>query len=160
MQQILGGPDKYAGSHEKIAQAIRRHCTFSPLELQRLFEITIFNFAIGNGDAHRKNFSLLTSKDDIIALSPTYDLVSSRLVIPAESDELALTINGKRNHLRRTDFITFADHPGIVPDYTERKIAGLLSLRGRFTEMIAASQLSPDLRNRLTEILTNRLDRL
>ena len=160
MQQILGGPDKYAGSHEQIAQVVRRHCTFSPLELQRLFELTIFNFAIGNGDAHRKNFSLLTSVDGTIALSPAYDLVSSRLAIPAEKEELALTVNGKRSQLQRADFIAFADHLSITPGYSERKIAGLLTLRGGLTEMIAASQLSPDMRDRLSGILSDRLDRL
>lgn len=160
MQQILGGPDKYAGSHEQIAQAVRQHCTFVPLELQRMFELTIFNFAIGNGDAHRKNFSLLTSQDGTIALSPAYDLVSSRLAIPAESYELALTVNGKRNRLRRVDFLAFADHLRIAPRYAERKIADLLGLHAAFTDVIAASQLSPDLREGLSEILTDRLDRL
>ncbi len=160
MQQILGGPDKYAGSHEQIAQAVRQHCTFVPLELQRLFEVTIFNFAIGNGDAHRKNFSLLTSEDGTIALSPAYDLVSSRLAIPAESSELALTVNGKRNSLHRADFLAFADHLAIAPEYAERKTGDLLNLRGKFTEMIAESRLSPELRHRLSGILTDRLDRL
>jgi serine/threonine-protein kinase HipA len=160
MQQILGGPDKYAGSHEQIAQAVRRHCTFIPLELQRLFELVIFNFAVGNGDAHRKNFSLLTRDDGIIALSPAYDLVSSRLAIPAESDELALTVTGKRSSLHRADFLAFAAHLSIAPDYAGRKIADLLNLHGEFTEMIAASRLSPDLRDRLSGVLTDRLHRL
>ncbi|MCC5828079.1 MAG: HipA domain-containing protein [Phycisphaeraceae bacterium] len=160
MHQLLGGPDKYAGSHEQIAAAIRDHCTFAPLELQRLFESTIFNFAIGNGDAHRKNFSLLTSEDGTIALSPTYDLVSSRLAIPAESDELALTVNGKRNRLRRADFLAFADHCGIAPEYAERKLTDLLALHETFNDMIAASQLSNDLRDGLANIIAIRLDRL
>ncbi len=160
MHQILGGPDKYAGSHEQIAAAIREHCTFAPLELQRLFELTIFNFAIGNGDAHRKNFSLLTSEDGTIALSPAYDLVSSRLTIPAESDELALTVNGKRNRLRRADFLAFAEHCGIAPAYSQRKLADLLALHETFNEVTAASQLSADLREGLTGLLATRLDRL
>lgn len=160
MQQILGGPDKYAGSHEQIAQAVRRHCTFVPLELQRLFEVVIFSFAIGNGDAHRKNFSLLTSEDGTIALSPAYDLVSSRLAIPTESDELALTVNRKHNRLRRADFLSFAEHISIARDYAERQIAKLWNLRDTFEEMIGASALSSDLRDRLSEILTDRLDRL
>ncbi len=160
MHQILGGPDKYAGSHEQIAAAIRDHCTFAPLELQRLFESTIFNFAIGNGDAHRKNFSLLTSEDGTIALSPAYDLMSSRLAIPAESDELALTVNGKRNRLRRADFLAFADHCGIAPEYAERKLADLLALHETFNDMITASQLSNDLRDGLANIISARLERL
>ena len=160
MQQILGGPDKYAGSHEQVAQAVREHCTFIPLELQRLFEITIFNFSIGNGDAHRKNFSLLTSEDGTVALSPAYDLVSSRLAIPNENGELALTVSGKRNRLQRADFLAFADHLAITPDYAEQKIAEMLNLRGEFIQMIAASTLSPELRERLSGILADRLDRL
>ncbi len=160
MHQIIGGPDKYAGSHEQIAQAIRQHCTFAPLELQRLFEVTIFNFTVGNGDAHRKNFSLLTSEDGTIALSPVYDLVSSRLAIPAESDELALTVNGRRNRLRCADFRALAEHLDIASSYAERKIADLLGLQGTFTEMITASQLSDALRNELAQIITDRLDRL
>ena len=65
MQQLLGGPDKYQGSHEQIAKAIKAHCSFPPLELQKLFEVTIFNFAIGNGDAHKKNFSFLTRDNQL-----------------------------------------------------------------------------------------------
>jgi serine/threonine-protein kinase HipA len=160
MQQILGGPDKYAGSHEQVAQAVREHCTFIPLELQRLFELTILNFSIGNGDAHRKNFSLLTSEDGTVALSPAYDLVSSRLAIPNERDELALTVSGKRNRLQRADFLAFADHLAITPNYAEQKIAEMLNLRGEFIQMIAASTLSSELRERLSGILANRLDRL
>jgi serine/threonine-protein kinase HipA len=160
IHQILGGPDKYGGSHEQIAQAIRQHCTFAPLELQRLFEVTIFNFTIGNGDAHRKNFSLLTSDDGTIALSPAYDLVSSRLAIPAESDEMALTVNGKRNRLRRADFRALAEHLDIASPYAERKIGDLLDLQATFTEMITSSQLSDALRDGLAQIITDRLDRL
>ena len=122
--------------------------------------MTLFNFAIGNGDAHRKNFSLLTSDDGTIALSPAYDLVSSRLAIPAEADELALTVNGKRSRLRRDDFLAFAHHCNIAPSYAKRKVADLLALEETFTEMIAASQLSHDRRSGLAHIIATRLDRL
>ena len=160
MHQILGGPDKYAGSHEQVAKVIKEHCRFSPLELQRLFEMTIFNFAIGNGDAHRKNFSLLTSADGTVALSPAYDLVSSRLVIPEEDEQLALSLNGKHNRLRRADFLTFAEHVGIAATYAADRIAGLLSLQDEFLQMVGESMLTAGLRDRLKDILTERLSRL
>ena len=160
MHQILGGPDKYAGSHEQIAKVIREHCRFVPLELQRLFEMTIFNFAIGNGDAHRKNFSLLTNEDGTIALSPAYDLVSSRLVIPEEHEELALSLNGKHRRLRRADFLTFANHMGIGISYAEGRITDLLSQCDGFLQMIGNSMLTVELRDRLKDILTERLSHL
>ena len=160
MQQILGKHDKYDGSHEQIAGAVRQHCTFAPLEMQRLFEVTLFNFAIGNGDAHMKNFSLLTDKEGNVALSPAYDLVSSRLVIPNEADELALTVNGKRNNLRRKDFLAFAGHMEIEPSYADRRLQDLLDLRSKFREMIASSTLSQPLRASFDEVLKARLERL
>lgn len=160
MHQILGGPDKYAGSHEQIARVIREYCTFAPLELQRLFEIVLFNFAIGNGDAHRKNFSLLTGEDGTIALSPVYDLVSSRLVIPEEADELALTVNGRRNRLTRNDFATLGIHMQIATAYAEKRLEDLLVLQETFGEMVASSTLSQPLRTRFLDILVDRFRRL
>lgn len=158
--QILGGPDKYAGSHTQIAKVIRDYCNFVPLELQRFYEMTIFNFAIGNGDAHRKNFSLLTNQKGVIALSPAYDLVSSRLVIPEEAEEMALTLNGKRNRLKRSDFLAFAESMGIETVYAECKIDELLALSNEFTDMISKSALTVQLQERFLEIITQRLNRL
>ena len=57
-------------------------------------------------------------------------------------------------------FLAFADHLSIAPAYAERKIADLLNLRGDFTELIAASRLSPELREHLSGILADRRDRL
>ena len=159
MQQILGGRDKYSGSHEQIARTIDAHCTLGSVELQRLFEMTIFNFAIGNGDAHKKNFSLLTA-DGRTSLSPAYDLVSSRLVIPNESDELSLTVGGKQNRLTRRDFDQFARYLKITDVYADKKLAQLVELGGEFGRMIADSALSDALRERFAEILTSRLKRL
>jgi serine/threonine-protein kinase HipA len=160
MHQILGGPNKYAGSSEQIAKIINQHCTFAPLEVQRFFEMSIFNFAIGNGDAHRKNFSLLTNEKGIVALSPVYDLVSSRLVLPEEGDEIALTINGKQNRLNKNDFKSFAENIGVDANYAKNRITELLKLQDDFSDMINKSTLTLRLRQRLTEILAERLNRL
>lgn len=159
MQQILGGRDKYSGSHEQIARTIVAHCTLASVELQRLFEMAIFNFAIGNGDAHKKNFSLLTSGGRT-SLSPAYDLVSSRLVIPKESDELALTVGGKRSRLTRRNFEEFARCLEVAENYAEKKFAHLVALGGEFDRMISNSALSDALRDRFAKLLTSRLSRL
>jgi serine/threonine-protein kinase HipA len=160
IHQVLGGPDKYAGSHNQIARVIRDYCKFAPLELQRFYELAIFNFAIGNGDAHRKNFSLLTDKKGIVALSPAYDLVSSRLVIPEEAEEMALALNGKRNRLKRNDFLVFAKSMQIEMKYAEIRIAELLAMSDKFRDMITNSTLTVQLQERFLEIITKRLNRL
>ena len=160
MHQILGGPNKYAGSCEQIAKIIKQYCNFAPLELQRYFEMSIFNFIIGNGDAHRKNFSLLTSDKGIVALSPVYDLVSSRLVIPEEEDEMALAINGKRNRLNKRDFLAFAATIGVDAIYAEKRIEELIGLKDDFIVMIDESTLTLNLRQQLNDIITERIGRL
>ena len=118
------------------------------------------HFVIGNGDAHRKNFSFLTSEKDIVALSPVYDLVSSRLAIPEEDDEMALTINGKRNRFNKEDFLSFALNIGVDVKYAEKRISELVELQGDFAVMVNESTLTLNLRQQLNEIIAVRLDRL
>ena len=89
-----------------------------------------------------------------------YDLVSSRLVIPEEAEEMALTLNGKRNRLKRHDFLDFAESMQIEAKYAESKIAELLALADKFADMIANSLLTVQLQERFLEIITQRLNRL
>ena len=50
---------------------------------------------------HLKNFSLIRNEDDEIMLSPTYDLLSSKLLIPKDKEDLALPLNGKKTISRK-----------------------------------------------------------
>lgn len=95
-----------------------------------------------------------------VALSPAYDLVSSRLVIPNESDELALSLNGRQNRLVRQDFLAFAEYMQLPAGFAERRITQLLNLQGEFQHRIEQSALSSELRQRFAEILAKRMDRL
>ncbi|WP_414630771.1 HipA domain-containing protein [Bacteroides sp. UBA939] len=40
-------------------------------------------------------------------LAPAYDLLSTKLVIPQDNEELALTLNGKKRKLKKADFDNF-----------------------------------------------------
>jgi serine/threonine-protein kinase HipA len=158
MQQILGA-DKYEGSHEAIAKAIAQHCTFPRVELQRFFELTLFNFAIGNGDAHKKNFSLLTRNNDT-ALSPAYDIVSSRLALPSEDTELALALSGKRNRLKGLDFVRFGKTIGLRAGLAEERTASLTEFLPQMRKAIEKSELTAERRGQLMDIVTGRVSRL
>jgi serine/threonine-protein kinase HipA len=50
----------------------------------------------GNADMHLKNFSLLEKEDEGMMLAPAYDLVPTALVNPSDTEELALTLNAKK----------------------------------------------------------------
>ena len=92
---------KYRGSYEQIAKAILKFSNAPKLDLVNFWEIVVFCFLTGNADMHLKNFSLYDNTG--VQLTPAYDLLSTALVIPEDKEELALTLNGKKNKLTRED---------------------------------------------------------
>lgn len=128
--QILGKvtAQKYNGSMEQIGKAIRIHSDAPGLDAVRFFELGLFCFLTGNSDMHLKNFSLLENDSGGWELFPAYDLVPVRLVLPEDPEELALTLNGKKNRLRRTDFLALAESlrlPGAPADGARPRAHGL-----------------------------------
>ena len=98
---------KYRGSVEKIGKLVRQFTTNKGYEQQRLFELILFCYLTGNTDMHLKNYALIENTLGQYELSPAYDLLSTLLVL-SSSSESALTINGKKNRLKRTDFDSLA----------------------------------------------------
>jgi serine/threonine-protein kinase HipA len=107
--------NKYVGSMEQISKLIRRYSSNPGYDLTRFFDMTLFSFLVGNADMHLKNFSLLYKEDESLALAPAYDQISTRLLIPksVDPDEMALTVNGKKARLKRTDFEQFGRTSGM-----------------------------------------------
>jgi len=63
------------------------------LDKKRLIEFVVFNYYIGNADAHAKNISILY-KEGSVLLSPSYDLMST-LVYEGLSKKMAMKIGGE-----------------------------------------------------------------
>lgn len=98
--------------------------------LMNFLKAIVFNFLIGNSDAHGKNFSFL-HKQERYELSPLYDLVSTA-VYPALSPNLAMSIGGEYNPnlIRRRHFIELAKELDIKPHVLEQiidEISGKIS---------------------------------
>lgn len=91
MAQVLGlySDEKYKKyNYETIANVLLK---VSGLDaLQEFLRRLVFIIAIGNGDAHHKNWSLLYPDGVHATLSPVYDLVSTIQYIP--NDFLALNL--------------------------------------------------------------------
>jgi len=82
--------EKYQGSYEGIAKAIRLYCTDSdPLpQLQRFFEYVSLIVMVRNGDGHLKNFGLLYTHPGnrtSIRLAPLYDVVTTSIYAMSRS---------------------------------------------------------------------------
>lgn len=86
-----GGP-----SLHRCSMIVRQHTAFPLLEIQKLLKWTLFNWMVGNADAHAKNLSLLYDADGTIGLAPFYDLVCTRNY-RALARDLAMGIGGTFN---------------------------------------------------------------
>jgi hypothetical protein len=104
---------KYDGSHEQVAKAILKYSANPGLDVVNYYELVLFSFLTGNADMHLKNFSLLQVPNLGYGLAPAYDLVATALVNPADTEELALTLNGKKRRLRQADFRQAALRAGV-----------------------------------------------
>lgn len=96
--------DKYHGSYEQIAKAIFKYSVNPVLDIVNFFEQVLFSFLTGNADMHLKNFSLINMPGIGYQLTPAYDMVATAIVNPADDEDLALTLNGKRKKIKRNDF--------------------------------------------------------
>ncbi len=99
---------KYDFSMERIIPIIEKYCTFPAIEKSKLFTRVVFNFLVGNEDMHLKNYSLITRKD-IIELAPAYDFINTTIAIGINKvkEEIALSLNGKKNNLTSKDFVDY-----------------------------------------------------
>ncbi|MCM1532030.1 MAG: HipA domain-containing protein [Bacteroides sp.] len=95
--------DKYKGSYERIARLIRQYSAAPLLDVVNFWEVVVFSWLTGNSDMHLKNFSLFRPTATY-RLAPSYDLLSTALVMPEDDEELALTLNGKKRKIQRGDF--------------------------------------------------------
>lgn len=153
--QILEINDKYKGSVEQIGRRLKEISSAPGYDSQLLFERVVLNFILGNGDAHLKNYSI-SYKGDSIRLTPAYDIVCSKLVIPDEEDS-AITINGKKNNLKRSDFDELADYPDIPIKIRYEKF------EKKFTMMkstIESSHIDKEKQVQFIKIIKERLSRL
>jgi serine/threonine-protein kinase HipA len=157
--QILGEEDKYAGSLERIGKRILELSSVPGLDAQLFFERVLLNFLLGNGDAHLKNFSLLESDDGGLRLSPAYDLVCSKAVIPKETD-CALTLNGKSDRLRRGDFGKLGEALKIPPKAIGDILQRFRESRLVMLEALEHSRLSPELQEKVRQVIDERHRRL
>jgi serine/threonine-protein kinase HipA len=152
--QILSKKDKYKGSYEEIGKKLKSISEIPGLDVQLLFERILFYFIIGNGDAHLKNFSIKYGTENQIRLAPAYDVVSSKIVIPNEED-LALTINGKKNKINKDDFYKFSEFLGINKKYTEELFKKYMNPEELLNNI---SGINSDISENLKRIIMARLN--
>ena len=152
---------KYRSSMEQVVKTIDDFCTFPAIERLKLFRLVLFCFFIGNEDMHLKNFSIIRQQD-IITLSPAYDLLNTSIVLPRAEEELALPLNGKKNRLSRNDLVAYfgKERLQLPARLIDKTLEELHETRGAWERLIADSFLSDNARERYQDLLNARLARI
>ena len=98
--------------------------------------------------------------DKYYRFSPVYDVVNSRLVIPEEREEMCLSIRGKKNRIRRNDFIQLAAHFGLNENRVFSTFERLMTLQPVIEQRIEHSFLPTEYQKRFIRIFRERIERL
>ena len=150
---------KYKSSYEQIARTIVAYSSMPKLDLVNFMQVLIFSFITGNNDMHLKNFSLYRPKK-LYQLTPAYDLLNVAIVNPKDKEELALTLNGKKSHLKLSDFLKASATMGIEENVTMQLIASMKNALPAWAELINNSFLSKDMKEAYLELIDKRIKAL
>lgn len=152
--------DKYHGSYEQIAKTILKYSTNPGLDVVNFFEQVLFSFLTGNADMHLKNFSLIRQPGIGPILSRAYDMVSTSLVNPADDEDLALNLNGKKKKIKYSDFVAAFNALKMEAKQQENIFKKMQKVKDKWIEFIDFSFLSADFKLSYKNLIEERFDRL
>lgn len=149
---------KYQGSMEQAAKIIRKYSSNAGFDILRFFELSVFSFITGNADMHLKNFSLIHNENAFISFSPAYDLLCTRLFISEkeDSEEMALSLNGKKRKLTINDFLLFAKNIGLSEKQVDSVFARFQASIPEAKKIIQNSFMPENLQEEFFEIIKKR----
>ena len=152
---LLPPKEKYSGSAELCARIVHRYASEPLIEMAKLFRLMAFGWWTGNGDMHLKNFALLRGDDRRWRLSPAYDLLATRLLIPG--DRLALPLGGRDDRLTRRHLLQYADSCRLPKKAATRILDELAERHDTLHDRIEASPRPDDLRAAYHDLIDERL---
>lgn len=163
-----GDAFKYDANYEEIGSLIKRYVAASIPTLEKFFKLVVFNYVISNGDAHLKNFSLIRDEKGEYHLTPAYDLMSTVLHTPSESDTALSLYVGDMNsafyqkygYYGYPNFIEFAEKLGIVEIRAERILNEFINKKELAIELINQSFLTEVVKQKYITNYIEKINRL
>ncbi len=159
---------KYDSSYEELGHTLRHFCAAYLVEVEELMRRLLFCYAIGNGDAHLKSFSLQRQPTGGHLLPPAYDLIASSIHLPTESrpaldlfanDELprGVATNGYETG---SDFLELASRLRMLPRRASAQLERLQASREPVLELIQRSFLTEEAKQSYKALFEDRLQAL
>jgi serine/threonine-protein kinase HipA len=159
MFQITEAFDKYKSSMEKIGKALNSFSNNPLLDNIFFFEIALFSFLTGNNDMHLKNFSMIETLSGW-SLAPAYDLLNVSILNPKDTEELALTIQGKKRKLTKENFIHLGDDLGLTSKQINGVFKRFIKNKKIAFNWIESSFLTFEMKEEYKSILSERYSRI
>lgn len=159
MFQITEAYDKYKSSIEKIGKVLHDYSGNTQLDKIFFFDLVLFSFLTGNNDMHLKNFSMIESPSGWV-LSPAYDLLNVSIELPEDTEELALTLDGKKKKLKREHFEKFGEGLGLTRIQIKRALNRMVSNKPKATIWIDNSFLSNTTKAAYHKVIKQRYTQL
>ena len=134
--QNEGGP-----SLKQCFALLRKVSSEPVIDLARLVDAVIFNYLVGNNDAHGKNFSLLYrglgTDDPHVGLAPLYDILST-VYYPELSRTMAMKLGGEYSSAKvwPHNFEQLAEDAGLAKPLVTRRVAEMIeAIRAVLSQM-------------------------
>ena len=147
---------KYKGSYEQIAKLIKKYSAVPQLDLVNFWEVVVFSWITGNSDMHLKNFSLYKTPLGF-CLTPAYDLLSTQIVMPQDTEELALTLNGKKRKIKRSDFEKAMTASGLNEKVIQNMANKFGKAISKWIDLIDNSFLPNDMKREYKRLIIKRV---
>ncbi|HLN73770.1 MAG TPA: HipA domain-containing protein [Prolixibacteraceae bacterium] len=155
MFQITEAFDKYKSSMEKIGKAIHEHSGNTLLDKVLFFELALFSFLTGNSDMHLKNFSMIEAPAGWV-LAPAYDLLNVAIANPEDTEELALTVDGRKKKIKRDNFINLGKSLQLTDKQIDRAFERLSKTVKIATDLTSRSFLSFKMQKAYLDVVERR----
>lgn len=150
---------KYKSSYELIAKVIANYSHVPLLDLTNFYEQVFFSWLVGNNDMHLKNFSLYAPKGKWF-LTPAYDLRNISMANQKGTEELALTLNGRKKRIAKEDFVSAMTLSGIASKVFDNMLEKYRKLLPKFYSTINMAFLDDESKEAYKQVIMSRLERI
>jgi serine/threonine-protein kinase HipA len=162
---------KYDSSYEELAIAIDRFLPSAMIQKEKLFKLAVFNYLISNGDAHLKNFSVISYDMALpyYVLAPAYDLMCTKLHIKDRDFALENRLYkedynaesfSKYGYHTYKDFYDFGIRIGLLPVRIKKMLMLFTSNKEMVENYVASSYLNEDLKTQYLNFYYDKLKKL
>ena len=150
---------KYEVDFIDLAKNLISLCPAQKPAALSLFRLLIFNWLIGNGDAHAKNFSVLEPSAGVWVIAPAYDLLCTRFY---DDRTMALPLWGENSGWTRALFLETAREINLPEQLAHKELDRILEALSALPDEIQTGALPfpLHLRNDVAGFLKKRANAL